>query len=477
MKKIILVAMVMVIALSSFTFANDIKGHWAEEKIKQNKAIQGYPDGTFKPDKNISVAEFIKVFVISNMNDLRNEEIDKNNHWAEKYVYYLEKEFENIDYKLEEYDRPITREEVAEIVYYYMLENGKTKGGKTPFENDNKFIQNIYHSNIMKGYPDGTFRKKGNTTRAEATVVLERIYENLRPKEVEVSDKNNKSEIDKYFGLKWTDEDFKKYHESDKKKYYQHKSNNYTVLPEIDFENKTVLIPRKKYHQPQVQLTDPNDCEYFKIKNSGTKVYEFIKDYSELALRMKKNGYKYPLPIVKPSYVGDDMNYKGFRVLVEWESNFDVIDFHMYGSHHLEGTKYFPEYEFDIARHTVLAPFNPYLKDDIEPDEYVMLGEHKMGVYKYETLKDEKIMDIQKLFLFNLYGINDGEKIHDNYMKGYFFKGEEQYNEGKKSNLKKEAGIYLVDDRYDEVIGNYKTNHVNGSGTKYSIDIEEKRSE
>ncbi|NLU51221.1 MAG: hypothetical protein GXX09_12650, partial [Syntrophomonadaceae bacterium] len=44
----------------------DIAGHWAEAKIKQlvaSGAIGGYPDGSFKPDKQITRAEFATVLV------------------------------------------------------------------------------------------------------------------------------------------------------------------------------------------------------------------------------------------------------------------------------------------------------------------------------------------------------------------------------------------------------------------------------
>ena len=42
----------------------DISGHWAEGNIKQGAlAISGYPDKTFKPDNNITRAEFASILV------------------------------------------------------------------------------------------------------------------------------------------------------------------------------------------------------------------------------------------------------------------------------------------------------------------------------------------------------------------------------------------------------------------------------
>ena len=42
----------------------DISGHWAEEQIQDfvdNGYIKGYPDGSFKPDNNITRAEFMTI--------------------------------------------------------------------------------------------------------------------------------------------------------------------------------------------------------------------------------------------------------------------------------------------------------------------------------------------------------------------------------------------------------------------------------
>jgi hypothetical protein len=44
----------------------DIAGHWAESNIKKLVslgAISGYPDGTFRPNNNITRAEFVTVLV------------------------------------------------------------------------------------------------------------------------------------------------------------------------------------------------------------------------------------------------------------------------------------------------------------------------------------------------------------------------------------------------------------------------------
>lgn len=77
MKKKFTIAVLALVLV--FTFTNkadaqtfkDIDGHWAKEYIEwaaDNGIFTGYKDGTFKPDKKISVAEFIKI--ISNIKGL-----------------------------------------------------------------------------------------------------------------------------------------------------------------------------------------------------------------------------------------------------------------------------------------------------------------------------------------------------------------------------------------------------------------------
>ena len=60
--------MVVVILLPFGNFAfgqvTDISNHWAKEEIKyliEKGIIHGYPDGTFRPEENISKVEFYKL--------------------------------------------------------------------------------------------------------------------------------------------------------------------------------------------------------------------------------------------------------------------------------------------------------------------------------------------------------------------------------------------------------------------------------
>ena len=103
MKKIILSVLVMVFTqLCSFAFFSDMTtSHWAYNQIKdlsEQSIVIGYPDGTFKPDDNVTRAEFasmaIKALGQEHANVIQRisfKDIDET-YWAydaiEKAVYF-----------------------------------------------------------------------------------------------------------------------------------------------------------------------------------------------------------------------------------------------------------------------------------------------------------------------------------------------------------------------------------------------------
>ncbi|MEA5057934.1 MAG: S-layer homology domain-containing protein [Anaerotignum propionicum] len=59
-----LAAALAIAPVSAFAASNDIRGHWAERTITQwqdKGLIGGYQDGTFKPDKPATRAEFARI--------------------------------------------------------------------------------------------------------------------------------------------------------------------------------------------------------------------------------------------------------------------------------------------------------------------------------------------------------------------------------------------------------------------------------
>ena len=157
--------------------------------LSEHKAyIVGYPDGKFMPDGDMSRAEAAAIFArliaeekgetISGKSSFKD--VDKNG-WYADYIGYLAK------YKvIEGYndgtfkpDAPVTRAEfVAMSVRYYSLFNEVKKGGYTVKYTDVSkkywaYDDIAYAKNIgwLNGYADGTFKGDNNITRAEVVTV------------------------------------------------------------------------------------------------------------------------------------------------------------------------------------------------------------------------------------------------------------------------------------------------------------------
>jgi hypothetical protein len=166
----------------------DIKGHWAEARIQELiklGAISGYPDHTFKPNNNITRAEFVSVLVKAFQLGAIEGKVyaDTANHWAKNSIStaaghgivngYNETTFGPND--------PITREQMAAMI---------VKAAKLPIIADGasftdsadisawakSIVATATSKGLISGYTDGSLQPKGNATRAEAaTVILKAI--------------------------------------------------------------------------------------------------------------------------------------------------------------------------------------------------------------------------------------------------------------------------------------------------------------
>lgn len=181
----------------------DINGHWAVNDIVALKGagfINGYPDGSFKPENTITRAEFIvmlgrilsKEYPDAPVYTYENLFIDDVNHWSYKEALNTFKYMQSIDIThifQDDFnpDQPINREEVVAVLHS-ILKNNKNyqyTPNATIVLNDtdsSNFPDSIVFSlkyNLVKGYPDNTFKPKGNITRAEISAVLVRMLSKL----------------------------------------------------------------------------------------------------------------------------------------------------------------------------------------------------------------------------------------------------------------------------------------------------------
>lgn len=209
-RKIVVFVFSMLMLVSSNSYAENFKlfsdtgpNDWFMEDVSylvKLKGISGYPDGSFKPDRNIQKSEFIKTLISSiGYKDL--EKTDK--YWASGYIdKALTLGLIGAE-SLDGMDKPITRYEMARIISNtldYKKEDGLDNIGK--YSNKIKDIHKIndtdlydcvlktYVKGIISGYPDGSFSGDNYLSRAEASTVIVRIIN----KDSRVEQELNKSE-------------------------------------------------------------------------------------------------------------------------------------------------------------------------------------------------------------------------------------------------------------------------------------------
>lgn len=166
----------------------DIDGHWAEEYILELTdlgILDGYGDGTFRPEIGITRAEFTKLMItcmgLEKKLGTGHVYDDTKNHWAKDYIA-LGTEIgivKGIGDNLFAPDEIILREQVAAIIHR-VADNVEV--AVADFADRDKVeeyarvaVDYVAEKGIMIGYQDNTFRGYDKTTRAEMVTVLYRL--------------------------------------------------------------------------------------------------------------------------------------------------------------------------------------------------------------------------------------------------------------------------------------------------------------
>lgn len=181
----------MVISLmpaSSFGLEpSDISGHWAKDNIQtwiEGGLINGYEDGTFRPDSNISRAEFMTL-VNKAYNYSTEAEIGFLDVKASDWYYSAVAKAKAAGYITGYPDntiRPegsISRSEAAAIIMRInKLEGNKAAASKftdaQTLDWGASAIGAVYKHSIMNGYPDGSFMAQSLIKRGEAVAALDK---------------------------------------------------------------------------------------------------------------------------------------------------------------------------------------------------------------------------------------------------------------------------------------------------------------
>ena len=167
--------------------------YWAYQDIHQltqSGAIAGYEDGTFKPESNISRAEFSRILgqALGLTTVHGNAFNDTQGYWAQHDIYTL---VANNIIKVSDYGTNyspatnITRGEIAVMMVRSLnleQEALALSGQKTSFIDDGTiadylkgYIVLAKDLGLISGYPDGSFQPASHASRAEASSMIIRL--------------------------------------------------------------------------------------------------------------------------------------------------------------------------------------------------------------------------------------------------------------------------------------------------------------
>lgn len=156
--------------------------------LAEKGVINGYVDDagntTYKPDRKVTVAEFIKLIITASAPDIKYALITADfEHWAAKYVKVAEN-YEVLSegqYTLEDMNREITRIEVVEILTKcdVLIRKNLQKASDKIFVDTQDLTGNqlVYLSHavgmgVISGDPEGTFRPNDGLKRSESAKII-----------------------------------------------------------------------------------------------------------------------------------------------------------------------------------------------------------------------------------------------------------------------------------------------------------------
>lgn len=193
----------MILGNSAFSYAaavSDIGNHWAKEEISylvEKGTVNGYDDGTFKPNKNVTRAEFLKmvnnVFQLSEVEDIHFTDV-KEDDW-----YYDEVRKAVASGYISGYEdgtiranRLITREEASKIIAMVSELDYDIGDMSLDFKDSNDigdwaktYVSAMKYNEYMNGYEDETFRPKRQITRGETAKILADISKDIEKNPIE----------------------------------------------------------------------------------------------------------------------------------------------------------------------------------------------------------------------------------------------------------------------------------------------------
>ena len=201
---------------------SDLEGHWAQKEVEAAVAsgwVDGYPDGSFKPEKSITRAEFTKMLLDAihltpdsetvawmkahaKMKDIWGKPTaytpklyDMSGHWLTSQGWLDAALYSGMvvpdDYNGKNFqpEKAIARYEIAlmtDRALGLVYPASQPVEGELPFTDKEEildwmkgYVNESVKAGVLKGYPDGSFQPNKTSTRAEAVVMIQRMLEKM----------------------------------------------------------------------------------------------------------------------------------------------------------------------------------------------------------------------------------------------------------------------------------------------------------
>lgn len=247
----------------------DINSHWAKEYIEKLitlGSIEGYPDGSFKPENTITNAEFTKILLASKGQHFENS---KDGHWAKDYIEKAKglSIIDEGDFK--DLDKPITRGQMAKMIV--MTTNDRVSNLNI-YEKQIKDIEGMpidiqfyvataYGLGIITGYEDGSFKNEKTATRAEASTMIIRMLDEKERKIPKIREDG-----------RWTHKQFLDFTKTNK----AHSTLSLGYFEVV--EDGKLRFKRSHYGVKEDTILDES-----KFPNLNRIIYDVVKDLGQLA--------------------------------------------------------------------------------------------------------------------------------------------------------------------------------------------------
>ena len=207
--KVIVTAIIsfVMVTLGTLSFAattfSDIEGHWAKTVVEEMAAkgvLNGFEDGTFRPDESVTREQFAKILVetlkiAGNTTNIKFVDIEED-RWSKDYIYRASRYLTGYENNGKYFFRPTeasVREDVAVAVVQaeglqtekpdYTLLNQFSDSGEIS-EGIKKYVAIAVKNEIMRG-KNGYFDPQGNLTRAEVSQLMYNVFQKIAIGELE----------------------------------------------------------------------------------------------------------------------------------------------------------------------------------------------------------------------------------------------------------------------------------------------------